>query len=126
MLIVLCDTKGNLAAPISDRSNAKFRRLLEEWSVRATQLRVWDYAGTWHAQPNLPVASEYFIADDIKTLRQYNVSQYYPQLSIHNMPTDVGVYKHFCLPGFMETPTSISICSETLPTDTSARPVGSF
>ena len=104
VLIVLCDTKGNLAAPISDRSNAKFRRLLEEWSVRATQLRVWDYAGTWQAQPNLPVASEYFIADDIKTLRQYNVSQYYPQLSIHNMPTDVGVYKRFLFARLMENP----------------------
>jgi hypothetical protein len=104
VLIVLCDTRGNSAEPVSGRSNAKFRQLLAAWSSRAAQLRIWDYPCAYEQQANLPVANEFFFAQDIKTLRKFGVSQYYPQLALYGTASDVGDYKRYLYGKFMENP----------------------
>lgn len=104
VMMVVCDTRGNMAAPISDKSNTIFQNLLQQWSKLTNNLRVWDYASTYQLPQNLPVADEFFIADDVKTLLASNVTQYYPQLSIAGVPDDVGDYKWYLYAKFMEGP----------------------
>jgi hypothetical protein len=102
VLVVLCDTKGNLSESISHPSNRYFLSLLEGWS-RIAKLAVWDYGCAFAFPHNLPVASEYAIPDDTLLLRKYNLGAYYMEMSDIAHP-DAREYKYYLLTKFMENP----------------------
>ena len=74
MIVKLCDTRSNQAAPITDPCNGEFFDFLRAWSAIAENLIVWDYAICF-VNPSVffPFASEFAYADTFRTFHGNNV-----------------------------------------------------
>ena len=47
VIVRVCDTRGNLAAPVSDPTNGFMRKQIRDWARHAKELFVWDYMITF-------------------------------------------------------------------------------
>lgn len=103
VIVKLCDTRSNQAAPLTDPCNREFRDFLGSWSVLAKNLIVWDYAVSF-VNPSVffPFASEFAYADTFRTFRENNVFGVFLE---HEHPfTDMYELKYYLESRLFEDP----------------------
>ena len=102
VITVLCDTMGNTAAPLTDATNAQSRRKIEKWS-KISKLGFWDYGDQFSEPKNMPVASEFTYADNVKYLYKNNIVDNRIEISAHTYP-DAREFKFYLMSNLHENP----------------------
>ncbi len=102
VITILCDTMGNTAAPLTDATNAQSRKKIENWS-KISKLGFWDYGDQFSEPRNMPVASEFAYADNVKYLLKNNIVHNKLEISATKYP-DVREYKYYLMSKLMENP----------------------
>lgn len=102
VIIVLCDTMGNTFAPITHKTNAQTQRKIKAWS-KIAKLGFWDYGDQFSEPRNMPVASEYAYAENVKYLRANNIIDCRLEISSHTYP-DAREYKFYLMSNLEENP----------------------
>ena len=103
VIVKLCDTRSNQAAPLTDPCNREFLDFLKSWSVLAKNLIIWDYAISF-VNPSVlfPFASEFAYGDAFKTFHQNNVFGVFLE---HEYPyTDMYELKYYLESKLFEDP----------------------
>ena len=103
VIVKLCDTRSNQAAPITDPCNGEFFDFLRAWSAIAKNLIVWDYAICF-VNPSVffPFASEFAYADTFRTFHGNNVFGVFIE---HEYPyTDMYELKYYLESKLLEDP----------------------
>ena len=104
VIVRLCDTATNLAAPYSEPGNGGFAQLLSGWRGLAENLFVWDYAITYHRGTlGFPFASEFHCADAYRCFATNGVSGVFLE---HEWPelSDLNDIKFYLESRCMEDP----------------------
>lgn len=102
VITVLCDTMGNTAAPLTDATNAQSRKKIEAWS-KISKLGFWDYGDQFSDPRNMPVASEFAYADNVKYLLKNNIIDNRLEISSSRYP-DAREYKYYLMTNLLENP----------------------
>ena len=103
VIVKLCDTRSNQAAPLTDPCNHEFLDFLKAWSAIANNLIIWDYAISF-VNPSVffPFASEFSYADTFRTFRRHNVFGVFME---HEYPyTDMYELKYYLESKLLEDP----------------------
>ena len=103
VVVKLCDTRSNQAAPLNDPCNREFLDFLKSWSAIAKNLIVWDYAISF-VNPSVffPFASEFAYADTFRTFHENNVFGVFLE---HEYPyTDMYELKYYLESKLFEDP----------------------
>ena len=103
VIVKLCDTRSNQAAPLTDPCNGEFLDFLKSWRVLAKNLIIWDYAISF-VNPSVffPFASEFAYADTFRTYRENNVFGVFME---HEYPyTDMYELKYYLESKLLEDP----------------------
>ena len=104
VVVRLCDTKSNLAAPYYSDDNTYFRTLVEKWGRIARRLDVWDYSITYTTGlTGLPFASESFCADALRHSLSNRVERYFFEHEAPHM-ADMWELKRFVEARLLENP----------------------
>ena len=103
VVVKLCDTRSNQAAPITDPCNREFLDFLKSWSAIAKNLIIWDYAISF-VNPSVffPFASEFSYAETFRTFHENNVFGVFLE---HEYPyTDMYELKYYLESKLFEDP----------------------
>ena len=103
VIVKLCDTRSNQAAPLTDPCNREFHDFLKSWSAIANNLIIWDYAISF-VNPSVffPFASEFAYADTFRAFHENNVFGVFLE---HEYPyTDMYELKYYLESKLFEDP----------------------
>ena len=103
VIVKLCDTRSNQAAPLTDPCNREFHDFLKSWSAIANNLIIWDYAISF-VNPSVffPFASEFAYADTFRAFHENNVFGVFLE---HEYPyTDMYELKYYLESRLFEDP----------------------
>ena len=103
VIVKLCDTRSNQAAPLTDPCNREFLDFLTSWGGISKNLIIWDYAISF-VNPSVffPFASEFAYADTFRTFRKHNVFGVFIE---HEYPyTDMYELKYYLESKLLEDP----------------------
>ena len=103
VIVKLCDTRSNQAAPLTDPCNREFLDFLKAWSAIAENLIIWDYAIAF-VNPSVffPFASEFAYGETFRTFRANNVFGVFIE---HEHPfTDMYELKYYLESRLFEDP----------------------
>ena len=103
VIVKLCDTRSNQAAPLTDPCNHEFLDFLKSWRTIAKNLIIWDYAISF-VNPSVffPFASEFAYAGTFRTYRENNVFGVFLE---HEYPyTDMYELKYYLESKLLEDP----------------------
>ena len=109
VIVRLCDTKSNIAAPYYSDDNTYFRTLVEKWGRIARRLEVWDYSITYTTGlTGLPFASESFCADALRHSLSNRVERYFFEHEAPHM-ADMWELKRFVEAKLLENPMLVNV-----------------
>ena len=103
VIVKLCDTRSNQAAPLTDPCNREFLDFLKSWREIAKNLIIWDYAISF-VNPSVffPFASEFSYAETFRTFHENNVFGVFLE---HEHPfTDMYELKYYLESRLFEDP----------------------
>ena len=103
VIVKLCDTRSNQAAPITDPCNREFLDFLKSWRAIAKNLIIWDYAISF-VNPSVffPFASEFAYGETFRTFHENNVFGVFLE---HEYPyTDMYELKYYLESKLFEDP----------------------
>ena len=103
VIVKLCDTRSNQAAPLTDPCNREFYDFLKSWSAIARNLIIWDYAISF-VNPSVffPFASEFAYAE---TFREFHRNNVFGVFIEHEHPfTDMYELKYYMEAQLLEDP----------------------
>ena len=103
VIVKLCDTRSNQAAPITDPCNREFLDFLKSWRAIAKNLIIWDYAISF-VNPSVffPFASEFAYGETFRTFHENNVFGVFLE---HEYPyTDMYELKYYLESTLFEDP----------------------
>ena len=103
VIVKLCDTRSNQAAPLTDPCNREFLDFLKSWRALAKNLIIWDYAISF-VNPSVffPFASEFAYGETFRTFHENNVFGVFLE---HEYPyTDMYELKYYLESKLFEDP----------------------
>ena len=103
VIVKLCDTRSNQAAPLTDPCNREFMSFLTSWRAIAKNLIIWDYAICF-VNPSVffPFASEFAYGETFRTFHENNVFGVFME---HEYPyTDMYELKFYLETKLLEDP----------------------
>ena len=100
--ILLCDTKSNQAASINSKDNRLYLNTVKDWSKISKRLGIWDY-GITYTVTGFPYASEFLLADTMRTYAENGVKFMFWELDIPEI-ADMYHLKSWMTMKLMENP----------------------
>ncbi len=92
VIVRLCDTKTNLALPLTDPGNREFLHNLEAWARIADNLGIWDYSINYAMHP-LPFAYELTLGENLRAFAANNVRFVFFE---HEVPESADMHTMTC------------------------------
>ena len=101
VIVKLCDTRSNQAAPVTDPCNREFLDFLKSWGKIAKNLLVWDYSGVYvNPSVSFPFASEFAYGETYREFHRNNVFGVF----IEHPPRDMNDLKYYMESKLFEDP----------------------